>query len=175
VGAKPSQDLIDLAVRESEETKALLDRFKDYQRVDPLPRSAMHRRYAAGLEAAVKRLERAIKSSPSGMSPRTEMLMQKRDEQGSDRLRESTLSDLKRVEREMLSLQRIYESLHSQALDQQSAIETVGSNLISTENALEGAHTELLKTQEKKDRSLKWKIYLATFLTILIFIYLILS
>ena len=190
VGVDP-RDLIDAAVRQAVETKTALDKFREYQRIDPISRAATHQTLSSNLQAAVKDLESVVALyAPEKTGVVAEVTAGGREKRenpftpGSaaesvefleEGLKRGAISDLKRVEREMHSLQRIYQALHGQAIEQQAAIETVAGNMISAESNTAQANKQLLLTQERSDRKLRWKIYFFVFVLVLLVFYALLS
>ena len=184
-----ARDLIDAAVRQAVETKTALDKFRDFSRTDPLARGANYQNLSASLQNAVKELEnvvalyapksqnvstQAARAPKFGANPFTpgsasgELSLE-------DGVKHGAISDLKRVEREMHSLQKIYQALHGQTLEQQTAIETIAGNLISAESNTTQANKQLLVATETQHRRLRWKIYVFMFALAILVIYALLS
>ena len=185
------RDLIDSAVKLSVETKALLDRFALYE---GLERKRAFMEFSSRLETAVRSLEGVVGSyfgghkihsalekkraitknanpfTPGSTASVSEMIVPSGFSL-DDGLKKETLSDLKRVEKEMVSLQSIYQALHNQTLEQHSAIETIGGNLFMADAHTDDANKALLITQASRDRSLRWKLYAASFIVFVIFLY----
>jgi hypothetical protein len=190
-----ARDLIDAAVRQAVETKTTLDKFKEYGRVDPVVRGGEYGRMAGALSVAVKDLEGVVglyggvstsDSRAEAPAGRTARLVGNPFTPGSAAsgdagvleegyLTRGAISDLQRVEREMLSLQKIYNALHGQAVEQQTAIETIAGNLLSAEASSAQANKQLLVTQERAEYKLRWKIYFFLFVLVVFVVYALLS
>jgi t-SNARE complex subunit (syntaxin) len=185
LGVEP-RDLIDSALRQSQSTKQLMDQFKEYTRVDPIPRSATYQRYSADLQSTLIHLENSVKK----LTKIRTLEKQPRFTKDNASIGHPTFSagssssliteqegtamfDLRKIEREMDALHRIYESLHHQALEQQGTIETVTNHLSNVESNLDSAKEQLLIKQKKVDSNRKWKFYMGmtAFIFVLFVVY----
>jgi hypothetical protein len=175
------KDQIDAAVRFVQTTKTLLDKFKTYAS-DPA-RSSQFQTYSLQLQNACAHLERSVEQYRPGI--RKDKLVCKNPftpgssvssladvevAQTGSAFQSSALQDLRRVEKEMNSLQQIYQQLKAQALDQQGSIELISHGMGRAQENTENANKELLITREGEDRKLKWKIYVISFLAFFVFL-----
>jgi hypothetical protein len=186
VGAD-ARDVIDAAVRQAVETKTALDRFRNFlSGGDVHARTKEHQSLSAQLQQAVKDLEGVVelypapserkkdrKTTPNPFTPGSvnSSLGEERTVLLEEGLKKTSIADLKRVEREMISLHKIYQSLQGQAMEQQSAIETIASNLVTAEVNTERANKELLISQNRQDSRTRWKIYIFLVLLLILVIY----
>ena len=186
LGADP-KDQIDAAVRFAQETKTMLDKFKNFARPEEPSRVSQFRLFSSQLQTAVGNLEISVSKYKRPARPEFVRVSNpftpgshlSSDDVGMMTLQEgvksAALTDLRRVEREMGSLQKIYQQLHAQAVEQQSSIELISHNMEKAASSTEGANKELLITQASKDRRLRWKLYLAGIFVFIVFFYVYLS
>jgi t-SNARE complex subunit (syntaxin) len=178
-----AKEALDLAVRKASETQKALERFKSYTNDDPRSTSKYDRvaenfgKVTKKIESAMKRYQESIasKSEPSGtkmqpMNHRVSGFSESNSnyypphnydyissmEEGN---RGQTLEELKRINRDMTSLQDIYVSLSETASNQGSLLDSVQDKLNTVGRSASSAVQELNKAKERLDYWTKIKLY----------------
>ena len=184
-----AKDQIDAAVRFAQETKTMIDKFKNFARPEEPSRVSQFRLFSSQLQTVVGNLESSVSKYRRPVQPEfvknnnpfTPGSHVSSDDmhRGMTTLQDggkaAALTDLRRVEREMGSLQKIYQQLHAQAVEQQGSIELISHNMAQAVSSTDGANKELLLTQQSKDRRLYWKLFIAGFIVVILFLYVYLS
>ena len=147
---------VDAAVKQAAEAKALLDGFRVYATTGE--RRVALRKFHSQLEEAVKGIQDMLPSRSLRPTPRNNPFTPPLTAQSFES--DDRLAELKKVEREMQSLQNIYVSLHAEAVAQQPVIQTIADSLRVAADHTKDTEKELLISQRKTDRSRVWRIYL---------------